>query len=189
MKESYEQVWRERMANYAPAATEADWQAMQRLLPPTRRGSGWRWLAAAMGMLILVVLTYSIWFSRPVPESVAFPVVVPPVGLTPGRVEALPSPNKSLVLPTPVRVLPKAVVTNVPRNVSAAPPARPPQMLTTWATESLPQLPLGVLRSADPSLAEHLEAAGKTLIVVPVPNKGSGQKVDNGFYPPFRKHH
>ena len=88
MKDSYERAWRERMADYAPAATDTDWQAMRDLLPPERPGGGWRKLAGGAVLLLLVVFAW---------------VCLAPVGEH--RIPAVPE----IVDPVPVLPIPSAV--------------------------------------------------------------------------------
>ncbi|WP_116106722.1 hypothetical protein [Lewinella sp. IMCC34191] len=77
MKNGYEERWRERMGEYAPAATDADWGAMSELLPKQRRGGKWR--KPVLGVLLLAG-TMTVWllFAGRADQGISFfPVAVP----------------------------------------------------------------------------------------------------------------
>lgn len=78
MNQDYEKRWREAMADYAPAASDADWNAMQQLLPPG--GAPRRWWRPAAGGALLLLLALLLWQYLPRRENPAvgsFPLSIP----------------------------------------------------------------------------------------------------------------
>ena len=76
MSTNYEKRWREAMADFAPAASDADWDAMQELLAPGRRTGKW-WPSLGGGALLLLALL--LWYSLPRgadPVLGAFPIAL-----------------------------------------------------------------------------------------------------------------
>lgn len=76
MSNDYEKRWREAMADFAPAAGDADWAAMQELLAPGRTTGKW-WPSLGGGALLLLAVLLGYSFPRGAdPVLIAFPITL-----------------------------------------------------------------------------------------------------------------
>lgn len=200
----FEVKWREKLSGYAPPATDSDWADMQSLLAVPRRKRArrylrwWLWLVPVLGVSAFLVVRAG-WIATatqedPVPPTVMSEVMVPPDPEVPKVPPELENRAADTVIEsaTPQPAVRTETLEDSTRRTAEAPSdstADPfPARRTARVCAPLPVATLRPPRSRGPSLAERLEAAGKTLIVVPGDGPAPRRKVDNGLYPPFRNH-
>ena len=203
----FENDWRRKMDAYRPEATDGDWAEMQELLVTSRKGRSsrfrrwWVWLLPLLGLG--GILLFRAGTTTPVAGAGGPPMArvegardpaeqnpsddlknLPEPAAEPEKQEAIAVavPQPQLRTDTTPSLFPSVGPLSLPHTPAVVlPPDRVDQVTT-----SIPMASLHPPRSSAPSLADQLEMAGKTLIVVPGPGPPPPRKLDNGLYPPFR---
>ncbi|WP_116125726.1 hypothetical protein [Lewinella sp. IMCC34183] len=178
MNYAYEDRWRERMADYAPPAGDADWNAMQKLLPPQPSGGSW-WKARAL--LLVLVAGWLLWTARPAPTVTlsAFPVAS-----VSSEVPAPAPPPPAAALPA-LHFWPLAERQRIPGTVPVRETSGPP------APVPLRPVPIVVPTLGLPALGRIGSAAADTLLRAPLDRlratlPAEAKSGANGYYPPTR---
>jgi hypothetical protein len=176
---NYETKWRERLQDYRPEASDADWLEMRNVLsqPPlpgsTPGGGSWGyWLLVPV---LIAVAGYVLFTDDPVPEPREEVTVTAPPPPEPVLVDPLPR-----IAPPPIRPAsppPVSVAVEVATEVSVeiAPAPRRP------AARMIPQLPL--VNPPFPVVSQTADWRVKQLKVDP-PSERKGSAAD--YYPPTR---
>ncbi|PPK88600.1 hypothetical protein CLV84_1569 [Neolewinella xylanilytica] len=191
--EPFEAHWRRQLADYRSEATDADWSAMERHLPPTPGGRS-AWPYTLLLIAVVALAGWGLFAPATAPPLSSFPVEVPaPLGPTynrpdrvPSLLPALPRDGISTAAGKAALSLPALPTLRLAAIgfVADTMPARRSARLASVVTE-LPSLGIPKVRSSSP---DHLATIGKTLIVVPyAPSEAGSNPRYNGLYPRLRQ--
>ena len=197
----FEEAWRRGISGYEAPLAEEDWQQMDALLDRAAPPAGPRYRRWWPGLLlVLTVMTVLTWIglapvAMAVPEE---PAITGTTAAAPARsagpVEADdPRPAPAARVAPPTTPLPRTGTIVIPGRDVTMPTLRPslpasrPLPRRTWITPLLPLPVLPTVTSRGPTLSDVLEAAGKSLIVVPPDEDDPDKRIHNGLYPPIRR--